>query len=480
MSSYRRDLPTSILVPGSTCWRIAPSRRLGLVVDAGPYYAALAEVLPKARQRIIVIAWDFDSTIRLRPEDSDETLGGLLRRLVEENPRLDVYILVWRGSIFYGDNAEFPNLFGDNWRDHERIHFAFDDCHPLGGSHHMKLVCIDDALAFVGGMDLTRKRWDDLRHSPDRVRRFGGDDYDPVHDVQVLCDGEAARALTAVAHERWWCSTKDMLPVIGTGPAIWPGSVRAWMPHCPVGIARTLPAYDDQPEVREAEALNLRALAAAHKQIYIETQYYALPEVNEILAAHLQRELGPEIVIVANRRSSGMIEQYVMAQKRDYLFARLRKADRHGRLRLFFPVGCSDTEYEIHIHSKVMVVDDVFFRVGSSNLNGRSTGLDTECDIAVEADSEPCRQSITRFLHELLAEHLGVDVARLSATVALSGSLVRAVDRLNNQPRRLRPYLEEAAPDTVPFGESILDPPQPLDLEYLWGQLVGSKESRAD
>jgi phosphatidylserine/phosphatidylglycerophosphate/cardiolipin synthase-like enzyme len=476
MSSYR-DLSASILVPGSTCWRIAPSRRLGLIVDAGPYYAALAEVLPKARRRIIIVAWDLDSTIRLRPETSEETLGGVLRRLVEANPRLDIYILVWRGSIFYGDNAEFPTLFGDNWRDHERIHFAFDDCHPLGGSHHMKIVCIDDTLAFVGGMDLTRKRWDDAQHSPDRVRRFGGDEYDPVHDVQVVCDGEAARCISAIAHERWRCNSQETLPAMKSARALWPDSVRAWMRRCPVGIVRTLPAYDGQPEVREAERLNLRALAAAQRQIYIETQYYALPEVNDVLTAHLERQQGPEIVIVANRRSSGMIEQYVMAQKRDYLFARLRKADRHGRLRLFFPVGFSDAEHEIHIHSKVMVIDDVFFRVGSSNLNGRSTGLDTECDIAVEADSESCRKSVSGFLHTLLAEHLGVSAAQLSAAVTRGGSLVRAIDQLNHQPRRLRPYLDEAAPESAPFGESILDPPQPLDLEYLWAQLVG--ENRA-
>jgi hypothetical protein len=64
--------------------------------------------------------------------------------------------------------------------------------------------------------------------------------------------------------------------------------------------------------------------------------------------------------------------------------------------------------------------------------------------------------------------------------MALSGSLVRAVDGLNHQPRRLRPYLEESPPENVPFGESILDPPQPLNFEYLWEQIVGSKENSAD
>ena len=37
------------------------------------------------------------------------------------------------------------------------------------------------------------------------------------------------------------------------------------------------------------------------------------------------------------------------------------------------------------VHSKVMIVDDRLLRVGSANLNNRSMGTDTECDLAIEA-----------------------------------------------------------------------------------------------
>ena len=39
----------SLLRPGQTCWRSEIADRFGLVVDAENYYAALAEVLPRAR-----------------------------------------------------------------------------------------------------------------------------------------------------------------------------------------------------------------------------------------------------------------------------------------------------------------------------------------------------------------------------------------------------------------------------------------------
>jgi phosphatidylserine/phosphatidylglycerophosphate/cardiolipin synthase-like enzyme len=40
------------------------------------------------------------------------------------------------------------------------------------------------------------------------------------------------------------------------------------------------------------------------------------------------------------------------------------------------------------VHCKVMIVDDGFLRVGSANINNRSMGADTECDLAFEAASE--------------------------------------------------------------------------------------------
>ena len=46
------------------------------------------------------------------------------------------------------------------------------------------------------------------------------------------------------------------------------------------------------------------------------------------------------------------------------------------------------------IHSKVMVVDDRLLRVGSANMNNRSMGADTECDLAIEARNEAERRAM--------------------------------------------------------------------------------------
>ncbi|RWA56307.1 hypothetical protein AU476_03945 [Cupriavidus sp. UYMSc13B] len=53
-----------------------------------------------------------------------------------------------------------------HWQAHRHLSFRLDGNHPPGASHHQKVVVIDNKLAFVGGLDLTLRRWDDSRHAP--------------------------------------------------------------------------------------------------------------------------------------------------------------------------------------------------------------------------------------------------------------------------------------------------------------------------
>jgi hypothetical protein len=51
------------------------------------------------------------------------------------------------------------------------VHFRLDDDHPVGASHHQKLVVVDDRVAFVGGIDLAAARWDTPEHRAYDPRR---------------------------------------------------------------------------------------------------------------------------------------------------------------------------------------------------------------------------------------------------------------------------------------------------------------------
>jgi phosphatidylserine/phosphatidylglycerophosphate/cardiolipin synthase-like enzyme len=107
-------------------------------------------------------------------------------------------------------------------------------------------------------------------------------------------------------------------------------------------------------------------------------------------------------------------------------------------------------------------------RVGSSNLNNRSVGLDTECDLAIEAGNADERRSIGRLRERLLAEHLGVSPESVAQALAAEGSLVRAIDVLNHNARGLRPFeaMATSGPVRPVFGTPLLDPKKPF--EPLW------------
>jgi phosphatidylserine/phosphatidylglycerophosphate/cardiolipin synthase-like enzyme len=327
-------------------------------------------------------------------------------------------------------------------------------------------------------MDLTDGRWDDNTHQRDDVRRRSVSrvPYPPVHDVQAVLDGDAACALAELTHARWLDAAGELLlPVVPEGDP-WPAIAPAIIGPQAIAISRTRPIYESQAEVREIEAMNAALIASAQRTIYIESQYFALPRVADLLGEHLERETGPEIVIVTTLHSQGAIEHYVMAETRDRLLANLRRRDRFGRLRTYYPVSSPDPVCDIKVHSKMIVVDDRLLRIGSSNLNTRSIGLDTECDITIAGDTATARQAIAGLRNRLLAEHVGVERAVLDREFARTGSLIAALDSLNTGDRRLMdfPVIEAPAEPLVPVSK-LFDPPRPLDLKYILESLKPSR-----
>ena len=59
------------------------------------------------------------------------------------------------------------------WRSHRRLRLVLDADHPPAGSHHQKVVVIDDKVAFCGGIDITTSRWDTREHPADPAKRLG-------------------------------------------------------------------------------------------------------------------------------------------------------------------------------------------------------------------------------------------------------------------------------------------------------------------
>lgn len=469
-----------ILQPGRTVWRIEHAGRAAVLVDGAAFFAAVRGAFLKARRSIFIVGWDIDSRTELQGDDPPDdghpvNFAAFLADLVKQRPELQVHLLLWDYSLLYAHEREPLPRLSLQWQMPPQVTFCLDSTVPFGSSQHQKLVIVDDALAFSGGLDLTIRRWDTRRHELDNARRVdpAGEPYRPFHDIQMMVDGAAARALALLARQRW-CHARGGEPAIEPVGDPWPDGFPPEFTDVEVGIARTQPRYNGEPGIYEVEALFLESIGHAGRSIYIENQFATSPRIAVRLAAQLARRPALEVVIVAPRSHDSFLERRTMRNGRIRFWRNVKEAG-GDRVRLVYPsVERGGRTTHTMIHSKIMVIDDVFLRVGSANMNNRSMGADTECDLIVEAGTGAERAAIARVRDRLLGEHCGVPAEEVAAALANHGSLVRAVDTLSAGGHRLCP-IDDGVPDRSPLAaiaERIADPPRPLRLGRLLGRVL--------
>ena len=467
------DPSGTIFRPGENCSQVAKAPRAAILVDGERYFEAFVRATARAERSILIVGWDFDSRMTLTYGANGEpqgTLGEWLNELARRKPELHVRILDWDYPMIFGKGREIPPIYGITWKPHRRIDIRYDDTHPMAGSHHQKLVVVDDRVAFAGGLDLTSKRWDSNAHAPDDARRtFLGEPYPPMHDMMALVDGEAARAISSVARSRWEAATGEALHPIEVRGDGWPPEVAAEMRDVDAAIACTAPPCAERGAVREIERLYLDMIAAARDYIYVENQYFTSQAIADALKASLAKPEGPEIVVLTRLLSHGWLEELTMQALRVRLVRELRAADPHGRFHAYYPhvEGLAENTC-IDLHSKLMIVDDEWLRVGSSNLSNRSMGMDSECDLTFEARGEArIRETIRAFRDSLIAEHMGTERAAVAEAIARAGSMSAAIAALPKSPRRIETLEAPEIPETQLNLVAVADLEKPLPLEAI-------------
>jgi phospholipase D1/2 len=469
----------AILRPNRNIWRLDKAARVAVVIDGAAYFQAVRESMLQARHSIFVVGWDIDSRMRLvgpagRADDGfPETLAEFLSALVQRRPGLTIHLLLWDFSVLYALEREVFPALSLNWSTPDQVRFCLDTRAPLGCSQHQKIVVVDDAVAFSGGLDLTIRRWDTAAHDLDNPLRVdpAGEPYRPFHDVQAVVDGEAARALGDLVRQRWRAADCSTPAEADAGFDCWPDSVNPDFRNVSVGLSRTLPGCDGQKPVREVERLFLDSIDAAERTIYIENQFLTSEDIARRLAERMRRQPGLEVVMVAPDTPESWIEARTMRNGRIRFRAILEDAGVGDRMRLMSPVIERNGEVvSTMVHSKIMVVDDRLIRVGSANLNNRSMGADSECDLAIEAKSVDERAAILCVRNTLLGEHCGVTSDDVAAALMRRDSLVHAADTLSARGHRLRP-IDDGTPDpeeVAVYMERLADPSRPWRWRTLY------------
>jgi phospholipase D1/2 len=480
----------AILKAGHNCWRISRANKAAFLIDGAAYFEALANAVEQAQKTIFIAAWDIDSRIQLlRRDDSTagrKSLGDFLNAKTKRTPGLQVYVLTWDFPMLYIREREWLPIFNLGWKTHRRIHFHLDDEHPIGASQHQKFVVVDNRVAFCGGLDLANSRWDTPEHRLDDPHRKDpdGKPYRPFHDIQMVVDGNAAATLGQLFSDRWKWATGGMIDLNKSASVDpWPKNLAPDLKDIKTAVARTLPAYKSRDEIREVEKLFLESIGAAEKTIYIENQYLTSAKIAQTLAHRLTQDQGPEIVIILPRESSGWLEQSTMDALRARILKDLFSADRHHRLRVFYP-ALGDGKTSIYVHSKLMIVDDRLAIIGSANLSNRSMGFDSECNLALETEGNAdASAAIVSLRNRLLAEHLGASVDTVSVAFAGRKSMIKTIESLSASNRRLEnlDYTHALPVDgasIIPDHE-LLDPEAPVALDRMLDRFVQDENGRA-
>jgi phosphatidylserine/phosphatidylglycerophosphate/cardiolipin synthase-like enzyme len=309
--------------------------------------------------------------------------------------------------------------------------------HPIE-SLHQKLAVVDDAQAFVGGIDMLIElngdydRWDTHYHHYFTPLRSNAEDRSPHnwHDAHAFIEGPAVGDVERNFRQRW----NDVVQRHQR-------SHRLLVPEHPlpsplesdslVQVVRTIPenTYTFAPEggIQGIAQSYRNALSNAQKFIYLENQYlwthaYYSPfgvgvrlhwrvsespemeqNVHEIAAA-LQRGATVAILLPDHPNVGRFFTDAGLTRLRE----EAPEAAAEGRIQAFCLAASSDEGEEsdfrpIYVHAKVAIVDDLWSTVGSANLNNRGMRDDTEINVAT------LNGELAHGLRLLLwAEHLGL------------------------------------------------------------------------
>jgi phospholipase D1/2 len=482
------------------CWKIGEGSQVSILVDSSNYYGALYEAICKAKHSLFILGWDIDSRIELMrgqeiaKADEPADFFHLICKAARENPSLQIYLNRWNYSLFFASQRE--PFWVRKWThcNLSNIHVCLDGVIPMAACHHQKVVVIDDEIAFWGGMDVALGRWDWRQHHinnsyredpsglPDPEKKIS---YGPYHDIQAIVSGPVVRAFSELVRERWTkASAIEPAPIflraVERLPQTWPESFPPQFKNIPMVLARTIPPILGEEPVSEVLSSFIDEIAQAENFIYIENQYLACERIAKALNRQLLAKPSLRILAVSCDKPQGIMERKAMWGGRVIFHDILKKGGVSERILLAYPVSKEHgNEESIHIHSKIMIIDDQFLRLGSSNIANRSMGMDTELDVTIIGTDVESRQKIEAIRNDLIREHCGREIDDIQSIISNAHPVSTFIEDRKTSRQHLRRLDDERYRNEkfVPLARFFGDPIKPFIPMGITHILHRNKES---
>ena len=406
------------------------------LVDGEAAFRRIGEAIEAAHSRVWGTVAFLEYEVQL--PDGRGSIFDVLDAAVARG--VDVRVIFWRSGEV-SKSTHFPgtedqrawleergSLFGARW-----------DALPGDDCHHQKSWLIDSAspeeMAFVGGINLDHGSVAPRGHAPQ--------EHGNVHDVYLELRGPAATDVHHNFVQRWnEASEGDQAdghwpPAADGGALEFPIEVSQGAGEVPVQITRTVQAgrYRDDTPAPGGKAFSIHdgeysiyeqyvsAIDAARSSIYIEDQAIGSPKIVGHLKQALERGVHV-IFLLPGRCHPAYAEARVMPALAGY-FDLVAGLDAYSSFSMaaIASAEADGSPHEIYVHAKIMLVDDAWVTIGSTNVADRSFRTDTELNASIWHP-----ETVKALRCELFDEHLGIDTTGLNDVEAFQRFHDRARD----------------------------------------------------
>lgn len=313
--------------------------KLDVFTNGPAFYPAILDAFRSAQHSVNLEAYVFQKSEIAR--QYVEVLAERARAGVQVNLNLDAF-----GSLAAPDSFFRPLLdAGGKVLRYNRL--TWYHLLRMDSRTHRELAIVDGRIGFIGGAGVADQWFTGAKGKP-RWR-----------DTYLRVEGEAVPNLQATFAENWLQSSGELL--VG----------KAYFPQIECPYPTTALVINSTPTIggsTRARILMQLLLASARRSISITTPYF-LPDKTLMDALCEAVEKGVKVQIL------------VPGVKSDHMVTRSTSRGGYGEL---LKAGAEVYEYQPSmIHAKILIVDDLWAVVGSTNFDNRSFGINDEVNLAV-------------------------------------------------------------------------------------------------
>ncbi len=312
--------------------------KVEVLLNGDAIFASMLEAIRTARKTI-----DFETYIYW-----GETIGHEFAAALAERAQagVKVHLLVdWLGSdkMDGGDIAKMKNAGVEVEKYNPLTWYSMS---RLNNRTHRKLLIVDGHIGFTGGVGISDK-WRGNAQDPDHWR-----------DTHFRVEGPVVAQMQSVFMDNWIKVTGKVLHSDEYFPAMDSlGPIRAQ-------IFSSAPAGGNE----SMELMYLLAITSAERSIELSSAYFVPDDLSiKSLVSALKRGVKVQIITPGPHIDNASVRGASRSRWGDLLSA-----------------GAEMYEYQPTMyHCKVMIVDDIFTTVGSTNFDPRSFGLNAEANLNI-------------------------------------------------------------------------------------------------